>query len=79
MSKTHTVLRYIERSVYMKEINNPNLWNFELGFQKSMGVPVWTIIGFQQRDRQGSQNSNNDIFVGCPLIALDVLTGRKVF
>ena len=32
-SKTPTELRYVERSVFMKEINNQNLRNFELGSQ----------------------------------------------
>ena len=28
LSKTPTELRYVERSVFMKEVNNQNLWNF---------------------------------------------------
>ena len=43
-----TELRYVERSVFMKEVNNQNLWNFELGSQENMNVPIWIIIGFQQ-------------------------------
>ena len=31
LNKTPTELRYVERSVFMKELNNQNLWNFELG------------------------------------------------
>ena len=31
LSKTPTELRYVERSVFMKEVNNQNFWNFELG------------------------------------------------
>ena len=31
LSKITTELRYVERSVFMKEVNNQNLWNFELG------------------------------------------------
>ena len=48
LSKTPTELRYIERSVFMKEVNNQNLWIFALGSQGSMNVPIWIIIGFQQ-------------------------------
>ena len=44
--------RYIERSVFTKEVNHPNLWDFELGSQENMNVPMYLIIGFQQRDRQ---------------------------
>ena len=31
LSKTPTELRYVERSVCMKQVKNQNLWNFELG------------------------------------------------
>ena len=30
LSKTPTELRYIKRLVFLKEMNNHNLWNFEL-------------------------------------------------
>ena len=55
LSKTPTELKSIERSVFMKEIENQNLWNFQLGSQESMNVPIWIIIGFQQTDREDSQ------------------------
>ena len=57
LSKTPTELRYVERSVFMKEVNNQNLWNFELGSHENMNVPIWIIIGFQQRDRQDKPKS----------------------
>ena len=50
----------------MKEVNNQNLWNFELGSQESMNVPIWVNIGFQQQDRQDSQKLNNDSFCRLP-------------
>ena len=46
LSKTPTELRYVERSVFMKEVNNQNLWNFELVSHENMNVPIWIIIGF---------------------------------
>ena len=46
LNKTPTELRYVERSVFMKEVNNQNLWNFELDSQENMNVPIWIIIGF---------------------------------
>ena len=61
LSKTPTELRFIER-FFMKETDNQNLWNFELGSQQSMILPMFVIIEFQQRDRQVSQNLNNDTF-----------------
>ena len=47
----------------MKGLNNQNLWNCELGSQENMNVPIWIIIGFQQQDRQDSQNFKNDLFL----------------
>ena len=46
--KMPTKLRYVERSVFMKEVNNENLWNFDLGSQQNMNIPLWIVIGFQQ-------------------------------
>ena len=60
LSKTPTELLYKERSVFLKEIKNQNLWNCQLGSQKSMKVPIWIFVGFQQRDRQDSQILNYD-------------------
>ena len=57
-----TELQYIERSVFMKEVNTQNLWNFELGTQEGINVPIWISIGFQQQDRQSLRNENNDTF-----------------
>ena len=38
LNKTPKELRYIERSVLMKEVKNQNLWNFQIGVQESMSV-----------------------------------------
>ena len=61
-----TELLYVERSVFMKEVNTQNLWSFELGTHESMKVPVWIIVGFQRRDRHDSQNLANDTFCRLP-------------
>ena len=49
--KTPRELRYIERSVFRKEINNQNSWSFELSSQESMNVTICIIIGFQQNNK----------------------------
>ena len=67
LSKTPTELRYIERSVSMKEVNNENLWTFKLGSQENISVPIWIIIGFQLWDRQDSQILNNGTFYRPPV------------
>ena len=48
LSKAATELPYIERSVLMKEVNEQNFWNFELGSQEAMSDPIWKIAGFQK-------------------------------
>ena len=58
--KIPTELRSVERSVFMKEVNTQNLWSFELGTQEGVNFLMWIIVGFQQRERQGSQNLAND-------------------
>ena len=79
LSKTPTELKYVERSVFMKELNNQNLWNFELGSHENMKVPIWSIIGFQQRDRQDSQTLNNDTFCRLPVVSAQCIIGTEKY
>ena len=79
LTKTPTELRYVERSVFMKEVNNQNLWNFELGSHENMNVPIWIIVGFQQRDRQDSQNLNNDTFCRLPVVSAQCIIGTEKY
>ena len=75
LSKIPTELRY----VFMKEVNNQNLWIFELGSHENMNVPIWIIIGFQQRDRQDSQNLNNDTFCRLPVVSAQCIIGTEKY
>ena len=75
--KTPTELSFVERPVFLKEVNNQNLWSFDLGSQENMNVPVWVITGFQQRDRQDSQNLNYDTFVDSLLLVLKLIRDLK--
>ena len=79
LSKTPTELRYVERSVFMKEVNNQNVWNFEMGSHENMNVPIWIVIGFQQRDRQDSQNLNNDTFCRLPVVSAQCIIGTEKY
>ena len=79
LSKTPTELRYVERSVFMNEVNNQNVWNFELGSHENMNVPIWIIIGFQQRDRQDSQNLNKDTFCRLPVVSAQCIIGTEKY
>ena len=78
-NKTPTELRYVERSVFMKQVNNQNLWNFEFGSQENMNVPVWIIIGFQQQDRQDSQDLNIDTFCRLPVVSAQCVIGTEKY
>ena len=79
LNKTPTELRYVERSVFMKEVNNQNLWNFELGSQENMNVPICIIIGFQQQDTQGSQSLNNDTFCRLQVVSAHCSIGTDKY
>ena len=79
MSKTPTELRYVERSVSMKEVNNQKIWKFELGSQENMNVPIRIIIGFQQQDRQDSQNLDNDTFCRLAVVSAQCVIGTEKY
>ena len=63
----------------MKEVNNQKVWNFELGSQENMNVPIWIIIGFQQQDRKDSQILNNDTFCWLPLVSAQCVIGTEKY
>ena len=78
-NKTPTELRYVERSVFMKKVNNQNVWNFELGSQENMNVPIWIIIRFQQQDRQEIQDLNSDTFCRLPVVSAQCVIGTEKY
>ena len=77
LNKIPTELRYVGRSVFMKEKNKQKLWNFELGSQENMNVPIWINIRFQQQDRQDSQNLNNDTICRLPVVSAQGIIGTE--
>ena len=72
-----TELQYIERSVFMKELNTQNIWKFESGTQEGINIPIWIIIGFQQQDRQKPQNENKDTFYRPPVTSAQCIIGTE--
>ena len=74
-SKTPTELQFLQRSVLMKEVNTQNYWSFELGTQAGVNVRIWIILGFQQRDRQDSQNLSNYTFYRPPVSSCQCIIG----
>ena len=79
VDKIPTELRYVEKSVFMKEVNTQNLWSFELGTQEGINVPIYIIIGFQQSDRQHDQNLNNDTFHRLPVTSAQCIIGTEKY
>ena len=77
LSKVPTELQYVEKSVFMKEVNTQKLWTFELGTQEGINVSTWIIVGFQQRDRRGSQNLNNDTIYRPPVTSAQCILEQK--
>ena len=77
INKTPTQIHFVERSVFMKEVNTQNFWNFELGTQEGINIPTWIFVAFQQNDRQHDQNLNNDTFVRLPVISAQVVIGTE--
>ena len=63
----------------MKKVNNQNLWKFELGSHENVNVPIWIKIGFQQRDRQDSQNLTNDTFCRLPIVSAQCNIGTEKY
>ena len=48
-----------------------------MGSQGSMNVPVWNLIGFQQRERQDTQKLSKDSFCRLPVTSAQIITGRE--
>ena len=77
LSKVPTELQYVEIFVITKELNTENLWSSELGTQQVLNVPVSIIIRFQRKERQDSQNLNNDTFYRSPVTSAQYIIGTE--
>ena len=76
-SRVPTEFQYVERSVFMKEVNTQTFWTFELGTQEGNNIPFWIIVGFQQRVRQDSQNLSNGTFYSSPVTSAECIIGTE--
>ena len=64
----------------MKNVNTRNFQTTELGTHEDINVPIWIIVGFQQKDRQNLQNSESDSFSRPPVTSTQCIIGtKKVF
>ena len=77
VKKLPTEIRYIERPIFVKEVNTQKSWTFELGDQEGINVPIWIIGEFQRSDRQHDQNLNNDTFYRPPVTSGQCIIGTE--
>ena len=61
----------------MKKVNTQKFWSFELGTREGTNIPIWIVIGFQQKDRQDSQNLNNYTFYRPVVISAQCIIGSE--
>ena len=50
-----------------------------MGSQKSMNAPIWITVGFQQRDKQASQNLDEDNFCRLPVAIAQCVIGTEEY
>ena len=74
-----TELQNVEKSKFLKEANSHNFWTFELDTHKRINVPIWIFLDFQQRDRQASQNLNNDTYYRPPTTNAQCIFGTEKY
>ena len=77
VKKMHTELRYIEKFVFMKEVNTQNLCVSDLGTHQRIKFPIYNIVGFQQSDRQHDQNLNKDTFCRLSVTSAQCTIGNQ--
>ena len=77
LNKTPTELQYVKRSVVMKKVVTQSFLTCQLGTPEGINVPIWIIVGFQQGDRQDSQNMNNDTFYRPPVTSAECVTSTE--
>ena len=75
LSKVPTGPQTAERSVSLKDVNTQSLWTFELGTQEGISVAIWIIVGLHPKERQDSQNLNNDTFNRLPVTSAQCVVG----
>ena len=50
-----------------------------MGTQEGIIIPIWIIVGFQQRDRRDSQNLNNNTFYRPPVTRAQRIFGTEKY
>ena len=63
----------------MQEVKNQKMWQFHLGTEEVVSIPIFIIIGFQQQDRENSQSLNNDTLCRLPGTSAQCIIGNQKF
>ena len=77
VNKVPTDLHYIERSGYMQEVKNQNVWQFHVRTEEGINLPIFIIICFQQQVRGKSQNHNDDTFCRLHVTSAQCIVGTE--
>ena len=67
------------RDLFYERSKNRILWNFELGSQESMNVPIWIFTGFKQTNRLDSQDLKNVNFFKLPVGSAQSTVGTEKY
>ena len=59
----------------MEVVNTESLWNFEVGTQEGINVPIWTFVFFKQSNREHNQNLSNDTFCRLSVTSAQCIIG----
>ena len=78
-NRVPTELHYIERSVIMHEVKSQKVWQFQIGTQESKNIPIFIKIGFQQEDRENSQNLKKDTFCILTVTSAQCIIGSEKY
>ena len=63
----------------MKEVNTQYVWNFELGTQEGINVPLWIFVFFKQSDREHDQKLNDDTFYRMPVTSAQCIVRTEKY
>ena len=72
-------LHYVERSVFMPEVKNQKRWQFHIGVEKGINIPIFIINSFQQQGRENSQNLKNDTLCRLPVTSAQCIIGTEKY
>ena len=49
LSRAPTEITYFEGSVFITDVYTENFWTFHLGVESRVIVPIFVIVGFEER------------------------------